>query len=185
MKLNVKETFAKLLDTTPIGKIVMYAGNSAPRGWLLCQGQAVSRTTYAKLYSVIGTTYGTGDGSTTFNVPDMRGRVPTGVGTCDGVTYNLGDKKNAGVPNITGHVDIKGHTGSAEYYAQRSVVDPSGAFRSGTAHSPAGYQAAQLFSQYYAPSLDFDAQGSDSHYGASTTVQPNTTVTNFLIYVGG
>lgn len=55
-----------------------YAGSAAPAGWLLCDGQAVSRTTYAALFAVIGTVYGAGDGSTTFNVPDCRGRVVAG-----------------------------------------------------------------------------------------------------------
>ena len=63
-----------------VGLINMWAGSSAPTGWLLCQGQAVSRATYASLYSVIGTTYGAGDGSTTFNLPDLRASVPVGAG---------------------------------------------------------------------------------------------------------
>ena len=62
----------------PPGVISMYAGATAPDGWLLCDGSAVSRTTYADLFTAIGTTYGAGDGSTTFNVPDVRGRVPVG-----------------------------------------------------------------------------------------------------------
>ena len=61
------------------GEIRMYAGASAPTGWLLCQGQAVSRTTYAKLFAAIGTSYGAGDGSTTFNLPNFKGRAPVGV----------------------------------------------------------------------------------------------------------
>jgi microcystin-dependent protein len=60
------------------GTIIPYAGSSAPTGFLLCDGSAVSRTTYADLFAVVGTTYGSGDGSTTFNVPDLRGRVPAG-----------------------------------------------------------------------------------------------------------
>jgi len=67
--------------SAPTGSMMMWVGASAPTGWLLCDASAVSRTTYATLYSVIGDTYGNGDGSTTFNVPDMRGRVPIGVGT--------------------------------------------------------------------------------------------------------
>jgi len=62
----------------PTGAILDYAGTSAPSGYLLCSGQAVSRTTYATLFALIGTAFGAGDGSTTFNVPDLRGR--TGVG---------------------------------------------------------------------------------------------------------
>jgi microcystin-dependent protein len=62
----------------PVGMVVPYAGSSAPTGWLLCYGQAVSRVTYADLFTAISTTYGTGDGSTTFNLPDLRGRVAAG-----------------------------------------------------------------------------------------------------------
>jgi microcystin-dependent protein len=61
------------------GMITMWAGTTAPTGWLLCDGAAVSRTTYAALFTVIGVYYGAGDGVATFNVPDMRGRVAAGV----------------------------------------------------------------------------------------------------------
>ncbi len=73
---------AALTDTTGIVK--MYAGVNAPNGYLICDGTAYSRTTYAALFAVLSTTYGLGDGSTTFNVPDLRGRVPIGVGTGTG-----------------------------------------------------------------------------------------------------
>jgi len=62
------------------GLVFPYAGGGVPAGFLLCDGSAVSRTTYARLFSVIGTTYGAGDGSTTFNVPDLRGSVIVGAG---------------------------------------------------------------------------------------------------------
>ena len=62
----------------PAGVITMFGAAAAPAGWLLCDGTAVSRTTYAALFAVIGTTFGVGDGSTTFNVPDLRGRFPLG-----------------------------------------------------------------------------------------------------------
>lgn len=76
-----------------VGTMQMHAGGSTPTGWLLCNGQAVSRTTYAALFAQIGTIWGVGDGSTTFNVPDMRGRVPRGVaasGTGDAVGETFG-----------------------------------------------------------------------------------------------
>lgn len=63
-----------------VGSIVPFGGSAIPSGYLLCNGQAVSRTTYAELFAVIGTAFGTGDGSTTFNVPDMRESVPKGAG---------------------------------------------------------------------------------------------------------
>jgi microcystin-dependent protein len=68
-------------SSLPVGLLAPYAGSSAPSGWLLCNGQAVSRSTYASLFAVCGTSYGAGDGSTTFNVPDLRGRVPVGTDT--------------------------------------------------------------------------------------------------------
>lgn len=75
----------------PVGVLMPYAGASAPSGWLLCDGSAVSRTTYSGLWDVLrnGTSsspYGNGDGSTTFNVPDMRGRAPVGAGTGTGLS---------------------------------------------------------------------------------------------------
>jgi len=66
---------------TPCGSIVQYAGAVAPLGWLLADGSAVSRTTYSSLFTIIGETYGAGDGSTTFNLPDLRGRVAVGKST--------------------------------------------------------------------------------------------------------
>ena len=73
-------------NVTPVGSILLFAGSSAPAGWLLCQGQAISRTTYATLFAVIGTTFGAGDGSTTFNLPDFRESSPVGAGQYSAVT---------------------------------------------------------------------------------------------------
>ena len=70
----------------PTGAIMPFAGSAAPAGWLLCDGTAVSRTGYAALFAVTSTTYGVGNGSTTFNVPDIRGRLPLGSGTGSGLT---------------------------------------------------------------------------------------------------
>lgn len=61
----------KVKVLTPVGAVIPYAYTKAPSGWLLCSGQAVSRTTYSALFAVIGTTYGAGDGSTTFNLPNL------------------------------------------------------------------------------------------------------------------
>lgn len=67
-----------LTDMFPVGGIIPVASASAPAGFLECDGSAVSRTTYASLFAVVGTTYGAGDGSTTFNVPDLRGEFIRG-----------------------------------------------------------------------------------------------------------
>lgn len=79
----------------PIGCILGYGGTSDPAGgaWLICDGRAVSRATYAGLFNVISTVFGTGDGSTTFNLPDTRGRTLVGAGTGSGLTARTrGDK---------------------------------------------------------------------------------------------
>ena len=71
---------ATLFADTPLGTINAFGGSVAPDGWLMCQGQAVSRTTYADLFAVVGTAFGAGDGSTTFNIPDLRGEFLRGAG---------------------------------------------------------------------------------------------------------
>lgn len=77
-------SFANVLPQA--GTIIMYAGNTAPVGWLLCDGSAVSRTTYSALFAVLSTSFGVGDGSTTFNVPNHAGRTVLGAGTGVGLT---------------------------------------------------------------------------------------------------
>lgn len=108
-------------NTTPSGTVSPFAGSSAPSGWLLCDGSAVSRTTYADLFSVIDETYGVGDGSTTFNVPDLKGRVPVGYDSgqteFDALGETGGEKEHtlteAEMPSHTHDLGIsKGGTGS-------------------------------------------------------------------------
>lgn len=81
----------------PAGIIMPFAGTVAPENYLFCDGSAVSRTTYATLFGVIGTTFGTGDGSTTFNVPDLSGRVPLGVSS----THLLGSTGGSETVTLT------------------------------------------------------------------------------------
>ena len=75
-----------IVNRSEVGAIKPWTKTTAPDGYLLCNGGAVSRTTYADLFAVISTTYGSGDGSTTFNVPQLQGKMPQGY---DGNTYNL------------------------------------------------------------------------------------------------
>ncbi len=76
------------LGMVPVGTVLPYAGVNAPAGYLLCAGQAVSRTTYSGLFAALSTTYGSGDGTTTFNIPDLRGRVPAGKDNMGGTAAN-------------------------------------------------------------------------------------------------
>lgn len=79
-------TPSPVVPLVPTGAILPYGGAAAPAGFVVCDGAAISRTTYAALYTILGTAYGAGDGSTTFNVPDLRGRSPLGSGTGAGLT---------------------------------------------------------------------------------------------------
>lgn len=75
--------------SNPIGSILMYAGSTAPSGYLICDGSAVSRATYAGLFVVIGTDFGNGNGISTFNLPDYCGRSPIGSGSGAGLTTRV------------------------------------------------------------------------------------------------
>lgn len=83
------------------GALMPFAGASAPTGWLLCAGQTLSRTTYAELFAAIGTTYGAGDGSTTFQLPDMRGRVVAGVDSMGGTAASRITAAGSGIAGGT------------------------------------------------------------------------------------
>lgn len=100
----------------PAGVVITYAGSTAPEGWLLCDGSAVSRDTYATLFDVIGTTYGVGDGSTTFNVPDLSGRVVIGVSGTHAIASIGGEESHAitsdEMPSHTHTIPSHGHANS-------------------------------------------------------------------------
>lgn len=93
--------FSFLQSYIPSGIILDYAGTTAPSGWLLAAGQAVSRSTYAPLFGAIGTRYGAGDGSTTFNLPDLRGRVTAGKDDMNGTAANRLTSAASGVAGAT------------------------------------------------------------------------------------
>lgn len=137
----------------PIGTIIFAVGNGRDTlpGFLLCNGAAYSRTTYANLFSLIGTVYGTGDGSTTFAVPDMRSRF------IEGKESGANDQYVApGLPNITGTF--------AAVYNSNDLTGVFGWTGASTWGAPAGKD--------YPAKMDFDASRSSSIYGASSTVQP-------------
>ena len=149
----------------PAGTVVAFAGNpsSAPTGgFLLCNGAKVSRTTYANLFSAIDTLYGTGDGSSTFTLPNMTDKFIHGSGTS-------GTSKSAGLPNITG-VTTGVHNGNN--------VTVSGAFSyatTGKNPSLSGGSAA------VGATINLNASKSSSIYGASTTVQPPAVTMRYYI----
>ena len=86
----------------PAGSMMAYGGTSAPGGWLICDGTAVSRSTYSDLYAVLGDAYGEGDGSTTFHLPDLRGRFIRGVDDSEGNDPDAGSRTASNTGGNTG-----------------------------------------------------------------------------------
>lgn len=116
----------------PTGSLMSFAGSTAPSGWLLSYGQAVSRNTYAALFVAIGTVYGAGNGTTTFNLPDLRGRGASGVDNMGGTTASRITSGVSGIAGTTlgaagGDQNMFQHTHTA------TVTDP------GHTHTPEGF----------------------------------------------
>ena len=144
-----------------------FAGATTPEGWLLCDGSAVSRTDYANLFSVIGTTYGDGDGSTTFNVPDLVDKFVEGSATA-------GTVKSAGLPDITGflrtiHAPTDGTTGAFKIDDETWTVK----------NMESSVTTYGVLTPYQ--SADFKASRSSSIYGNSNTVQPPAVTMRYII----
>lgn len=101
---------------SPTGSIVQFGGSTIPNGWLLCDGAQVSRTTYSALFSVIGTTFGVGDGLTTFNLPNLKGRVPVGRDATQTEFDALGENGGAKTHTLTTS-EIPSHQHNVSAYA--------------------------------------------------------------------
>ena len=100
-------------DSVPIGAIQAYGGSTAPYGWLICDGSAVSRVTYSELFTAIGTHYGSGDGSTTFNLPDLRGRVAIGASSSHALASTGGEETHTlSVSEMPSHNHLEYYTWS-------------------------------------------------------------------------
>jgi microcystin-dependent protein len=105
----------------PSGVINMWATTTAPTSWLLCDGAAVSRTTYAALFAVISTTYGAGDGSTTFNLPSLKGKVPVGRDSADAAFNTMGLSGGAKTHTLdTSEMPVHTHTQNSHNHTQDS-----------------------------------------------------------------
>jgi len=139
------------------GEMKIWPAANAPAGWTLCEGQAISRTTYAALFALIGTNYGVGDGSTTFNVPDMRGRVPVGFDTTQT------------------EFDTRGKTGGAKTHTLTSAEMPSHThIQNQHLH---GFQGSGALTDGGAGTL-YNVSGTTTTYGFRTAPTQNTTPTN-------
>lgn len=167
----------------PIGIIQMFAGAAVPSSnWLLCQGQAVSRSTYSGLFGIIGTTYGAGDGSTTFNLPNMQGRVPVGLDSGQTEFDVLGETGGAKTHTLTeaqmpSHTHVQNahnHLQDAHTHIQNahnhSITDP------GHAHGDSSALGDWLMTEFgSANNLDLHDGGGSLSYGTTNVTASATT----------
>lgn len=147
----------------PVGTIRMLAGGGVPEGWLVCDGSAISRTDYAALFAVLGTIWGEGDGSTTFNLPHTILRFPEGH-------WRAGGYINAGLPNIYGEFHMNAVPGDTStsgsiYRIYANYVDH--------ANHTAGPGVDALWA--------FNAKTSSDMYGRCATVQPEAFLVRYII----
>lgn len=172
MQSDVTQLQTDVAAISYIGDIKPSTRTANHGNWFLCNGQAISRTTYAALFSIIGTTYGAGDGSTTFNLPDYRGKFLRGLGGDSAA--NMYTTQAEGLPNITGKFDAadlsdnydnnRYSTSGAFYATESSYRDSGNGSGNGTA-------------------INIDASRSSSIYGASNHVTPINMAVNYFIKV--
>lgn len=158
----------------PPGTLLDFAGGTVPSGFLACDGARASRSTYAGLFAVIGTTWGAGDGTTTFNVPDLRGRATIGAGTGTGLTART-LAGTTGVETVTlteAQSGLVGHYHNTQSASQQFVVIGSGA--SGTSVGSGGTSAGGAG----ATAGVTGAPASQSH----NNMQPSAVVTKIIKY---
>ena len=157
--ISISVAYQEVPASIPTGMIAFFHATTPPEGWLACNGQNVSRTTYANLFNVVGTKYGAGDGSTTFTLPNLHHKFLEGTTT----TSEVGNSVSAGLPNITGTLTVY-----TEYGASRNKNEASGAFLL----SEGGGQGESYSFADTRPKWSFSAARSSSLFGGSSSVQP-------------
>ena len=165
----------------PSGAVFPFAGASAPSGFILCFGQAINRSTYSDLFTAIGTTYGTGDGSSTFNLPDLRGRAVAGQDDMGGSSANRLTGQTGGVDG-----DTLGGTGGLETHTLTEAQSPTISDNytgtgTNTIADNAGNTLLTSFGSLARTLPGVDGAGADfGGGGAHNNVQP-TLILNYII----
>ena len=157
---------------TPTGTIIIWSATNPPAGYLICDGAAISRTTYAALFQVIGTTWGAGDGNTTFNIPNFVDRIPQGRGSRGGVGSYLAER----LPNISGTTGFSRSTSGDGWV---STYNPSGCFYQASTNTGNGIGSSHT--DVTVGVLGFAASNSSSTYQNNAPVQQAASVCNFCI----
>lgn len=153
------------ISGNPVGTIIAFSGNITPSGYLLCTGAIVSRTTYSKLFEVIGTLYGAGDGSTTFSLPNLTDKFVQGSNTA-------GTVKTAGLPEIWGQI-------KASFLGTSSIPQQSGALF--CAYSSSEWLGTESEFGYVINDLQFKASLYNPIFNNSNTVQPPAITMRYYI----
>lgn len=161
------------VQASPVGHLVMWPTTTAPTKFLLCAGQAISRTTYSALFAVIGTQFGAGDGSTTFNLPDLRGRFPLGLDNMGGTSANRVTASAADTMGGSGGAETHTLT-AAELAAHNHTVTGSTAAGSQNNFTVIGSRNAD-----YTITTSNNAGGGSAHNN-----MPPYLAINFIIYAG-
>lgn len=128
-----QEVIDLINNTQPAGEVAAFARNTAPDGWLVCNGQAVSRTTYARLFAAIGTTFGAGNGSSTFNIPDLRGEFVRGWDAGRGVDSGrlFGTSQSFSMQSHNHAINDPGHSHPFRVEARAGTDSGGGAITGG------------------------------------------------------
>lgn len=155
--------------TLPVGVVMPTATSTAPSGWFICDGSAVSRETYSALFSAIGTTYGTGDGSTTFNLPNLKGKIPVGYDESDTDFNSVGKTGGEKTHTITVN-EMPSHSHTSTFYQAYT----------GTTGSTNNVEGAYTNYNYKKISLTTSATGG----GAAHNNMPPFVTMNYIIYAG-
>lgn len=169
----------------PIGSMTAYGGTTAPNGWLLCFGQAVSRTVYALLFAVIGTAYGPGDSSTTFNLPDKRGRVSVGKDDMGGSPASRVTNAVSGIQGATlgasgGDQNAQEDTLAASSTAVSGVTDPGHPHLEQVGQGGAGGMTGWVVNSIASVVDGTDIPTEIAFTGIAVTTSVTTTVTSSL-----
>lgn len=163
----------------PLGEIKIYAGATAPSGWGLCDGTAVSRATYADLFALIGTTYGVGDGSKTFNLPDLRSRFVAGKGTA---TWSDALNESGGSKDTT--LVAHEHTQPTHAHTQQGTFASTDPGNHTHAHGD-GYNAGSQSPLGAGQSWMFVGGGTVPNTGGAGAHTHNTTISGATTSNGG
>lgn len=165
------------------GEIRMYGGSSAPTEWLLCDGSAVSRTTYATLFAVIGTSYGVGDNSTTFNLPDLRDKFPIGISGSKAIGSTGGSATHT---HSFTTASSGSHSHTVNSHAHALLDGNIAVSQAGGSSNPSGFSGGHMAvtnANTTSSSPGTDAQGSHTHTGTSDTTStlPSYQALNYII----